>query len=405
LCLLDCIRIAAVFIPDTVPQKAVVLPRNRGEGHLHQINVERDTMSIIKRGNSKNYFIQFQLNGKTYIRSSRTTNKKLAEQMEVDWKSKLHAQQFLGQKERITLRAAIDQFSESKQGTPNHRGLITNSKIAYRLLPVHKFIDELTAHDLERFKRDRMNEGVKEQTIKHNLNLIRCAWKFARKLGYQVNDLEFPTIKLSKSSLRYLSTDEERRFLACLDPKRGGRGLRPYDERDLRTKQAMEDAYDLVILLLDTGARYSEIANISWSKINLEDRTINLWRSKVQNETTLFMSDRVHEVLQRRSLSKAGVYVFQNRKGGSRGYASQSIRKALRKAGLSDCKIHSLRHTHATRLIQNGMNLYEVKEILGHSDIKTTMRYAHLESRLVTSKARDVINMLNQTSREKAGVT
>ena len=360
-------------------------------------------MSIVKRGNSKSWYIQFQYRGKTYIRSSRTTNKKLAEQMEVEMKAKLHAQQYMGVKERITLRDAINEFSKSKQGTSNHRNLNFNSRTAYRLLPVNKYIDELTSSDLERFKRDRMNEGVKEQTVKHNINLIRCAWKLARKLGYQVNDLEFPTVKLSKISLRYLSIDEERKFLECLDPRRGGRGLRPYDERDLKTKQAMDDAYDLVILLFDTGARYSEIANIQWSRINLNDRTINLWRSKVQNETTLYMSDRVYEVLLRRSISKNknSVYVFENRKGGPRGYVSQSIRKALRNAGLGDCKIHTLRHTHATRLIQNGMNLYEVKEILGHSDIKTTMRYAHLESKQVTSKARDVINKLNQMSSDK----
>ena len=47
----------------------------------------------------------------------------------------------------------------------------------------------------------------------------------------------------------------------------------------------------------------------------------------------------------------------------------------------SDVTIHTLRHTHASRLIQNGMSIYEVKEILGHSDIKTTMRYAYLERR------------------------
>jgi len=358
-------------------------------------------MSIVKRGNSKCWYIQFQYLGKTYIRSSRTTNKKLAEQMETEMKAKLHSQQFLGQKDNITVRAAIDEFCESRQGTPNHRGLITNRKVVFRLIPVHKPMSELTGHDLERFKRDRIVEGVSEQTIKHGLNLIRGAWKYARKLGYHVCELEFPSIKLSKISLRYLTDDEERRFLTCLDPKREGRGLRPYDERDSETKRCTQDAYDLVVLLLDTGARYSEISNITWSRINVEERTINLWRSKVQNETTLYMTDRVYEVMLRRSLSRNGVYVFQNRKGGSRGYASQSIRKALRNAGLSDCKIHTLRHTHATRLIQNGMNLYEVKEILGHADIKTTMRYAHLESKQVTSKARDVINRLNKMSSDK----
>jgi site-specific recombinase XerD len=75
-----------------------------------------------------------------------------------------------------------------------------------------------------------------------------------------------------------------------------------------------------------------------------------------------------------------------------------SIRKAIQRAGLRDCRIHTLRHTHASRLIQNGMSVYEVKEILGHSDIKTILRYAHLESRQVTSKARDVINRLNRNS-------
>ena len=75
-----------------------------------------------------------------------------------------------------------------------------------------------------------------------------------------------------------------------------------------------------------------------------------------------------------------------------------AIRKAFHRAGLHDCSIHTLRHTHATRLIQNGMSIYEVKEILGHADIKTTMRYAHLEQREVSSKARDVMNRLNRTT-------
>lgn len=356
-------------------------------------------MSVMKRGNSRYWYIQFQMNGKTYIRSSRSTNKKVAEQMETDWKSKLHAQQFLGQKDRITVRVAIEQFCDSKKGTPAYMGLLSTAKVVGRLLPIHKDIDELNTHDLERFKRDRMDVGVSPQTIKHDFNLIRGAWKYARKLGYQVNDLEFPQVKIPKTPLRYLSDEEEVRLLSCLDPMREGSGLRPYAERDDEMKRSLQDAYDLVIILLDTGARYSEIADIEWSRINLAERTIRLWRPKVQNEGILFMTDRAHDVLARRAQARTSPYVFQNRKGGPRGYVSQSIRKAMRKAGLHDCHIHTLRHTHASRLIQNGMSVYEVREVLGHTDIKTTMRYAHLETRQVTSKARDVINRLNQSSR------
>ena len=66
----------------------------------------------------------------------------------------------------------------------------------------------------------------------------------------------------------------------------------------------------------------------------------------------------------------------------------------MKRAGLYDVRIHTLRHTLATRLIQNGMTIYEVKAILGHSDIRTTMRYAHLEQRQVATKARDVLEDL-----------
>jgi len=59
-------------------------------------------MSIVKRGNSNNWYIHFQFNGQNYIRSSRTTNKKIAEQMEIEFKAMLHSQQYQGRKQRIT---------------------------------------------------------------------------------------------------------------------------------------------------------------------------------------------------------------------------------------------------------------------------------------------------------------
>jgi site-specific recombinase XerD len=112
------------------------------------------------------------------------------------------------------------------------------------------------------------------------------------------------------------------------------------------------------------------------------------------------MTDRVFAVLSRRAKEQSTEHVFNNKTGDSRGYCTQSIRKALKRAGLVNCRVHTLRHTLASRLIQNGMSVYEVRDILGHSDIKTTMRYAHLEQHQVTSKARDVINRLNQVSLE-----
>src|SRR5450631_1148671 len=253
-------------------------------------------MSIVKRGNSKNWYIHFQFNGQTYIRSSRTTNKKIAESMEIEWKAKLHSQQYQGRKQRITLADAFEQYKLSKQGIASYRNLIAHETVLCRLLPMKKQIDELTSRDLEKFKRDRIAEGVGAESLKYGLLLIRGTLKFAQQLGYQVSDVTFPQIKLPKNSLRYLSDDEERRLLVALDPMRHGAGLPPVVARSAEMQRALHDAYDLVVLLLDTGARYSEIANIEWKRFDLASRTIHLWRQKVQNENVLYMTDRVFEV-------------------------------------------------------------------------------------------------------------
>jgi len=195
--------------------------------------------------------------------------------------------------------------------------------------------------------------------------------------------------------LRYLSPEEERRLLTELDPDRECSGLASRDNRTPERQRWIQDNYDLIVMLLDTGARYGEIANMHWRQVDLVNRSINLWRQKVGNESVLFMTDRVVTILARRASVRDGDFVFPNRKGGARGYSSVAIRKAFRRAGLHDCTIHTLRHTHATRLIQNGLSVYEVREVLGHADIKTTMRYAHLEKAAVLKKARDVIQQLN----------
>jgi len=355
-------------------------------------------MSVLKRGNSKNWYIQFQFKGKTYIKSSKTTSKRVAERMEREWMVKIHSQVMLGNKPYIRFFELMELFILTKQGTSNYGTLLSQSKTLIRLFPVNSYLHEITNQDIEVIVQKRLREGVCNSTIIHVFNLIRGTWKYGQKMGYQTSDLMFPALKLPKHRLRYLNGEEERRLLSELNPKREADGLPEYSNRADLMKCAMQDNHDLVVLLLDTGARYSEIAKIKWSSINLKTREIRLWRPKVKNESILYMSDRVYRILQRRHISNNTSYVFANKKGGPRNHSTIAIRKAIKRAGLTDCTIHTLRHTHATRLIQNGLSIYEVKEILGHTDITTTMRYSHLELKDVSSKARDVINSINEES-------
>lgn len=351
-------------------------------------------MPLVKRGNSKFWYVQFQLNKQTFIRSTRTTDRKAAERLETQFRAEVHAEGILGKKRTLTLEAALTRFIATKEGTPNYKNLLVHRRSVLRILAGSISVEALRSDDLETFKRRRLEEGCAAQTIKHGLNLIMSALRSAKRSGFDVPDLYAPTIKIANSKLRYLSLNEEARLLAELDPDREGRGLAPRADRSPRTIQAMRDNYDLVVMLLDTGARYNEIARLSWDQIDLEARTIRLWRSKVGNESVLFMTKRVAGIVANRAISRSTKSLFSNSKGGARGYRVIAIRKAFQRAGLLDCTVHTLRHTHASRLIQNGMSVYEVKAILGHADIRTTMRYAHLEQVAVSSKARDVMERM-----------
>jgi len=355
-------------------------------------------MSVLKRGNSKYWYIQFQFNGKTYIKSSKTLEKKVAEHMEREWKVKIHSQQYLGEKDTVQFSEVLSQLIQTKEGTPNHPTLKYHKRVLNRLFPVNLKLHEITNTHINTLYQKRLKEGVSNGTIKKSFDLIRTTWKHGKKLGYQYSDLEFPTLKVEKHRLRYLSPDEEKRLLKELDPNRKHPCTSKTFNYPPKVKQSMIDVYDLVVLLIDTGARYSEVAKIEWSSINLDDKTIRLWRPKVRNESVLFMTDRAYQILSKRKQTTSSKYVFSNKNNGPRNTATLPIRKAYKRANIEGCTVHTFRHTHATRLIQNGLSIYEVKEILGHTDINTTLRYAHLERRDISFKARDIINKLNHSS-------
>lgn len=348
-------------------------------------------MSVLKRSGSKNWYIQFQHLGQTFIRSSRTTDKRVAEQIERKWRSEVVAGTLLGHKKEISLRDGISLFLSSKKGTSNHPNLISHSRFLFRHIDGSKPASQITAKDIERVVAARASNGSGPATTRHTLNLIRSSIRYLTAFGYSTSTPTFPHVKAPKQRNRFLSSSEEARLLTELDPTRVGNGLPPIEKRSQRLRQQLQDNFDLVVLLLDTGARYTEVSSLPWTAVDLKEKTITLWRPKVQNESVLYMTDRVIRVLSRRQQT-AKTFVFESTAGSKRGYITSSIRKAFRRAGLNDCRIHTLRHTFASRLVQNGMSIYEVKELLGHTDIKTTMRYAHIEQRDVSKKSLTVLN-------------
>ena len=129
-----------------------------------------------------------------------------------------------------------------------------------------------------------------------------------------------------------MSTEEEQRLLAELDPTNIIKGVGEDDEIVL---QARQDAYDLVVALLDTGARYSEIAKLPLDEIGLQKRQVMIWRTKVENASIIPMTNRLHAIFKRRlaAVRPGQVYLFENKAGGARNYASTAFISACRRLG------------------------------------------------------------------------
>lgn len=344
------------------------------------------------------------MNGKRYTGTTGTTNKTKALQVEREMRNKVHGQVFLGEAETITLEDALHKYVEARRAAPYYKGMqgVARKICGYKLHPKTQQkiscyglsggteLHEIHTRDIERLVHARKSERLSAATIKHEIGLIRSTINEMARLGYRVNkDINYPTLK-TNSRLRYLDSEEEAALLRELDVNAQRSGIKRSEAWSAEMQRNLQDNHDLVIFLLDTGCRYSEAASIPWSAVNLEDGTINLYRSKVGNEDVLYMSSRLRAVMERRASHRrdGSRYVFENRDGRARGYAVQAIRKAIDRAGLNrpdiveekggKVTVHTLRHSFASKMVKNGVSLFQVSILLGHSDSKMTQRYAHL---------------------------
>ena len=349
---------------------------------------------IIKFKNSVNWYARFKIEGQLYQKSLKTPNKRLAEKLADQYRTEvLEGLHDVGV-EIITIRQCFELYRSSK---PNDRnfGVTTvriTSFINEHLINIDKSLVELASKHLQKLLTIQTAEGKKLSTIKHIIGFITRAVNFAKKNGYKIPELEPPVIKVKNDKLRFFSNEEEKALLAELDPTRPIRAKASYEKEPNSTfRFDMQSNYDILVMLLDSGARLNEIASLSWNDIDLVKGEIHLYRSKVNNESILHMTDRVKKLLTERLKMKRCMYVFPNRKDMPKTNFAP-IRRAIKNAGLTEATIHTARHTTASRLVQAGVPLYEVSHILGHSSTKMTERYAHLNKSEVTKRAADVLN-------------
>lgn len=143
--------------------------------------------------------------------------------------------------------------------------------------------------------------------------------------------------------------------------------------------------YAIVATALLTGMRRSELFNLEWSDIDFRNRAITVnnkedWHTKNYEPRTIPMNDFLYGILIKLPHHISSSYVFFKPDGSRFRDIGARFKRVLKRAGLPDIRFHDLRHTFASHLVMAGVDLPTVQKLLGHRDIKTTMRYAHLAS-------------------------
>jgi integrase len=381
-------------------------------------------MSLLKRPNTQNWYYQFQLKGKKYFGSTGTQKKAIAAKIEAKKREEAFTNQILGEALPITLSDALASYKQSRINVASYKNLLTysNKLIGFKLDPktgekikvtaIGKpdlFLHDLTNKHINLLVASRKLENLAHWTIKHELQTLKSTIQLAQEFGYKVNtDLNWPSkeLKTKKGRLRFLTQEEEQGLLKELDPCRYSKGMTSPAERTSAMQNQLQDNYDLVVALLDTGMRYDEMAKLPWSSVDLESGVIRIYRNKVNLADTLYMTGRLKDVMTARyeNRSEKSRYVFESNEGDPRGYVYQGIKNAMERAGLNQAEIvsekggkvtiHTLRHTFATRLVQNGVSLAKVSKLLGHASITTTEIYAHLAPNEASEEAMKVLNSL-----------
>jgi len=316
------------------------------------------TPYLYKRGEV--WYCDFTYRGIRY-RKGLDTNKALATEKLIAWKRDLKNQRYTPTNFNAFVRRYLDWGEVNK-----NKQTVYRDKLAIKYLLEFKKIkdiNEITPLLLDEFKGHLVRIGKKPNNINRILTSVKAmmhkaeVWEMITPKKWEV----CKEIKTAKGRVLFYSPEEIKKLLI-----------------------SAPDNWRLVILLgCRAGLRRGEIVNLTWQDINLNKKIITIqpksnWHPKDFECRDIPIDTLLFKHLQKIENKTGSVIQTKYNKDFSLGGISHCfIQKVLKKAGLRG-SLHTLRHTFASHLVQNGVDLYTVSKLLGHSSIKTTEVYAHL---------------------------
>jgi integrase len=251
---------------------------------------------------------------------------------------------------------------------------------------------------MESWRRDRLKAGVKPVTLNRQLDTLRSA--LAKAVEWGVIDTH-PLTGLKRlkvdddERVRFLSTAEEKHLREALVK----RETRERDARDrfnvwraqrgkptlpVRTEEFVDRLRPLVLVALNTGLRRGELFSLRWADVDLDHAvlTVRAAASKSGDSRRVPLNAEALGVLKGwKKQTKPGdaeAHVFPGDNGARLTNINKSWATLCKLAKVTDFRFHDLRHTFASKLVQRGVDLNTVRALMGHADLKMTLRYSHL---------------------------
>lgn len=227
---------------------------------------------------------------------------------------------------------------------------------------------KLAPLDFERLKKAILDAGRSPRTVEYALAVSRQLLNYAENHGLYVGTHPYKKVKRPKFDNRrdrFLSHDEARALLAEL-------------------AAASQDVHDQALLSLYAGLRWGEISKLKWADVNFSEKFLALRDTKNTKTRHVPMPAATVAMLKRRHNSSE--YVFQTKTDKPQPQISSTFRRVVDRMGFNKgvtdrrqrvC-FHTLRHTYASWLVQEGTPLLTVGRLLGHSSTQMTERYSHL---------------------------
>jgi len=221
---------------------------------------------------------------------------------------------------------------------------------------------QITPKRISEYKTKRRSEKASPRTINYELALLSHAFTLAIREWEWVSENPLRKVmreKVHNKMERWLTVEEEERLL---------------DVSPLWLR-------DIITYAIHTGFRMGEILDLKWAAIDMSRRTVTISEQKNGGVDTLPLNGTVMSMLLRRAGERDGnsEFVFASLAGTriSNRNLFRAFRAALEKAKVTGFRFHDLRHTFATRLVQNGVDLYAVQKLGRWKHTSMIMRYAH----------------------------